>query len=187
MNRASSLQIRRLQTLYSASISRELDSDGSRESRLEWASAAIGRAVTSFSELTSSEANTLIDSLQTELGQPETIPTAVWSRLRDRDRARAAGTEGRRKDNGAVSTLASQEDARRIDDAIERLGWTRDRFERWLASSSSPLRRSTAIRTLGDANRVWWALKTMLRREGKWTAPGRVFSRSRRGIKMTFM
>lgn len=165
---ASPLQIRRLQTLYSAAIARELGADGSREARLVWASSAAGREVHSFSDLTSAEANDLIDNLQTSLGQQsgERIP---GFRL-DRDRAQAAGVEGRRKYRGSVATLASADDLRRIDDAISRLGWTKSRFETWLLSPSSPLRGSTAIRTLAQANRVWWALKNILKREGKWVA-----------------
>lgn len=169
MKSVSPLQIRRLQTLYSASISRELGADSSRDARLAWASDAIGRQVQSFSDLTSAEANDLIDSLQTSVGQQSGERIQGYS-FRDRDRAQAAGVEGRRKYSGSVATLASAEDHRRIDEALSRLGWTKSRFETWLQSPSSPLRGSTAIRTLGDANRVWWALKKMLRREGKWSA-----------------
>lgn len=93
----------------------------------------------SFSDLTSAEANNLIDSLQIAIGQQsgERIP---GFRL-DRDRALAAGVEGRRKYSGSVATLASADDLRRIDDAIARLGWTKSRFETWLQSPSFPAAR----------------------------------------------
>ena len=167
MKSVSPLQLRRLQTLYSAALARDLGGDGSREARLQWASTSINRSIDSFSDLTSSEANFLIDNLQTELGQA--FEPALHGRL-DRDRAQAAGTEGRKTGRHDVTTLACTDDLRRVNEAVARLGWTQDRFERWLRSSSSPLRGSTAIRTLGDANRVWWALKNMLKRDGKWNA-----------------
>jgi hypothetical protein len=168
MKPVSPLQIRRLQTLYSAVISRELGSDNSREARLAWASNAIGHSVESFSDLTSAEAKHLIDNLQSEIGQAETEP-ALSGRL-DRDRAQAAGTEGRKNDPRDVTTLVSPDDLQRVHDAVARLGWNQNQFEGWLRSSSSPLKGAMAIHTLGDANRVWWALKNMLKREGKWNA-----------------
>lgn len=167
MKLISSTQLRRLQTLYSAALTRDLGGDGSREARLKWASEGAGRSIDSFSNLTSAEANFLIDNLQTELGQA--FEPAIFARL-DRDRAQAAGTEGRNGQRPDVTTLASADDLRRVHDAVSRLAWTQEQFERWLRSSSSPLKGSTAIRTLGDANRVWWALKNMLKRGGKWNA-----------------
>jgi len=167
MKSVSPLQLRRLQTLYSAALARALGGDGSREARLQWASTSINRSIDSFSDLTSSEANFLIDNLQTELGQA--FELAIPGRL-ERDRAQAAGTEGRKSQRRDVTTLASSDDLKRVNDAVSRLSWTQDQFERWLRSSSSPLKGSTAIRTLRDANRVWWALKNMLKREGKWNA-----------------
>jgi hypothetical protein len=62
--------------------------------------------------------------------------------------------------------VASHADQRRIQDAIERLGWGQEHFNNWLASPTSPLRaRGGQIRTQADANRVWWALKSILRRQ----------------------
>lgn len=166
MTPVSSLQLRRLQTLYAASISRELGGDSSREARLCWASNAVGRSISSFSDLTNGEANELIDSLQIELGQA--FEPALPARMRDRDRAQAAGTEGRKDAPRNSTTLVSPEDLKRVHDAAARLGWTEEQLERWLHSKSSPLKGSSAIRTLGEANRVWWALKNMLKHEGKW-------------------
>jgi len=165
MKHISRFQLRRLQTLYSVVTSRELGGEGSREARLSWAAKAIGRTIASFSDLDSNEANQLIDTLQAELGQASFKP---FRRISDRDRAQAAGTEGRKRSPQDVKTIICAEDFSRINDAVARLGWTREQLEAWLASSSSPLKGLTAIRTLGDANRVWWALKNMLKREGKW-------------------
>ncbi len=161
-------QLRRLQTLYAASISRELGADSSRETRLAWASRSTGRMISSFTELTRAEANTLIDALQTALGQAFDLPSR--RRIRDRDLAYAAGTEGRHGRNSTIATMASSEDLARIEQAVSRLGWTPEQFDAWLRSPSSPLgnRPSPAIRTLADANRVWCALKKMLTRAGLW-------------------
>lgn len=166
MKLLSPLQLRRLQTLYAAAISREFGGDSSREARIAWASKNIGREIESFSDLASAEANSLIDNLQTELGQ---ATPAIRARL-DRDRAQAAGTEGRRKGPRATVTLASRDDLKRVHDAVARLGWTQEQFEHWLHSHTSPLKGSQVIRTLADANRVWWALKNILKREGKWSS-----------------
>ena len=48
--------------------------------------------------------------------------------------------------------------------------WTQDQLNAWLRSASSPLgvTDTPQIRTVGEANRVWWALKAMLRRSGRW-------------------
>jgi len=172
----SAAALRRLQTLYSAYASRALDVvfDGeqhSRAFRLRWASESCGREITSFRELTKAEGNTLIDVLQTAVGQATEPPRRQRKKM-DREAARAAGTEGRRDgDRGRIS-LPDQEDFRRIEDALTRLGWDQARLEKWLRSPSSPLGRKAnpQVRTKGDANRVWWALKRILKREGKWTA-----------------
>jgi hypothetical protein len=70
----------------------------------------------------------------------------------------------RRQPEGRSVELAGTEDLARIERAIERLGWTRDRFDAWLCSPSSPLgtHGKPQIRTVAHANKVWWAMKRLL-------------------------
>ena len=114
-------------------------------------------------------------------------PSAPAGRGAQDDNAtnQARGTEGRKPKaagrDGAcpVSTMAGAEDIARIEDALTRLGWDQKRLEAWLRSPSSPLARKVAggrsiapsnpkIRTVGEANRVWWGLKRLLKRAGCW-------------------
>jgi hypothetical protein len=156
-----------LQAFYAQHARRSLDATGDpRATRLQWASEQVGRRINSFSDLSKDEAQKLIDVLAKSLGQGE--HRRRRPRHRNRDRAHAAGTEGRRGSPSSSVTLVSAEDLARIDDAITRLGWTRERFDAWLRSSSSPLGQRAEIRTLGDANKVWWPMKAMLKRVGKW-------------------
>jgi hypothetical protein len=174
--KANHAQIVALQTLFSAWHSRSIsDAGDAREARLSWASTQLGRHVDSFSILTGDEARQLIDILKQTLGQPLTRQPRSWNRVRARDRAQVAGTAGRKGVRSAVIHLASADDLARIDEALQRLGWTRERFENWLQSGSSPLKKkdgALVIRTVAEANKVWWALKAMLVRAGLWQ-PGK--------------
>jgi len=166
-------QLRSLQSLYSLWRSRSIDDSISvpREARLKWASELTGRRVESFTQLTSLEAGKLIDALKGSLGQPlHHERPSPWRRIRSRDDAQSAGTDGRRaKSKPGIIRLAGPDDFARIDQALHRLGWTRENFEQWLHSDRSPLKgESPAVRTLADANVVWWALRSMLRRAGLW-------------------
>jgi hypothetical protein len=166
----SGAQLRALQTLYSKWQARTLDETSDpRALRLAWASESLGRNVSSFKDLTNKEAYQLINVLKTSLGQAINERPSRH-RIRSRDLAHAAGTAGRRGAQSAVSYMVSPEDLARIENAIARLGWTRDRFEMWLRSSTSPLalKADRQIRTVADANRVWWALKNMLKQAGCW-------------------
>jgi hypothetical protein len=81
----------------------------------------------------------------------------------------------------SVVYMVSADDLARIENAISRLGWTRDRLDAWLRSSSSPLasKSDPQIRTLADANRVWWGLKSLLKKAGCWrTGDGKKFKES---------
>jgi hypothetical protein len=69
------------------------------------------------------------------------------------------GTEGRRDQIHAETTMVSPDDMRRIQWQLTRLGWDQARLDTFLASPRGPLGGRTQIRTLGDANRVYWALK----------------------------
>lgn len=167
IERISAAALRALQALYAAYDRRDLLDAGedSRGRRLRWASQQIGHDVRSFKDLTGNEAHVLIRTLKGALGQP-------LDRL-DSEGGRAAGTEGRRWRGRELSTLASQQDLDLVRMGIARLGWDQARFEAWLRSPSGPLPNKSApqvpqIRTVGDANRVWWALKRMLVRSGRW-------------------
>lgn len=173
-NRATRDQIVALQTLYSEWSKHTIGAAGDpRSARLEWASQNIGHAVSSFADLTLDEARRLIDRLKGSMGQQIGERPHPWRKVRSRDRAHAAGTAGRRDGNSQLLQIASADDLARIDEALARLGWSRDRYEAWLRSASSPLngKESCAIRTVAEANRVWWALKNMLKRSGNWKAP----------------
>jgi hypothetical protein len=175
MNTAENVSCAQLKALHSllgkwSAHTIETDSDP-RAARLAWAAESIGRSISSFKELTSAEAYQLIDVLKRSVGQPVSDrPRRRSRRINSRDLAQAAGTAGRRGETASPIYLVSSDDLARIDEAIERLGWTHDRFDAWLRSSTSPLRQreNPKIRTLADANRVWWALKSMLKQAGRW-------------------
>jgi hypothetical protein len=161
-------QLRALQSLWSAYARHSLDAGDSggdpRAARLAWASALIGRELASFGELHADEAARLIDLLKQALGQP----TKTWRRPRDRETARAAGRHGRKGVIVEVPILAAPEDIERVHALRERVGMSVDSFDAWLASRSSPLGRfgDPKLRSVADCNRVYWALKSMLRRAG---------------------
>lgn len=170
LDKPSKVQISALQALYSLWQSHSLEEVADpRAARLAWASDSIGRAVSSFKELTSDEARRLIDVLKTSMGQKLTRQPRPWRKIRAGDRAHEAGTAGRKGQKSGVIQLVSPDDLARIDEALERLGWTAERFQSWLQSSFSPIRSGEkAIRTVADANKVWWALKAIMVRNGKW-------------------
>jgi hypothetical protein len=159
-------QMRRLQTLYGQLAAHAIESND-RAARIQWASEQVGRAIASFKDLTSDEANRLIDGLQGQLG----VKAPTKKRL-GRDAARRAGRDGRRGDKefAAQPQIVSAEDLAVIENYFNRLGWTRDQFDAWLQSPRSPLskRARPVIATSKDANRVRWALKGMLQHRGLW-------------------
>lgn len=166
-------QIVALHTLYGQWARHTVENIGDlRSERLAWASDSIGRRISSFSELDCDEARRLIDGLKGSMGQAPTEQPRPWRRIRSRERAHAAGTAGRSGVDSSLIQMASPDDFARIDEAIRRLGWTRDRYEAWLNSKSSPMptKGIAAIRTVADVNKVWWALKNMLKRSGRWRA-----------------
>ncbi|MBZ5627733.1 MAG: hypothetical protein LAO06_02590 [Acidobacteriia bacterium] len=163
--------LRALHTLFGIYAARALDLTSSdlRQQRLKWAAQNIGREITSFRDLTDAEAGSLVDLLKVAVGQEVSAPVRRRSRRpRSRQGAEACGLEGRQGDERPVS-IATAEDLAPIDEMRQRLGWSREAFDGWLRSPSSPLKSSTALRTLADCNRVRWALKQMLKRAGLWT------------------
>src|SRR5437660_7802234 len=135
-------QLKRLQTLWGKYTRHEGFTPARfvRLQRLAWASAQLKREVDTFSQLTLNEASTLINLLQTELGIAETRPNAprrrYRSRIKDRDLAHAAGTEGRRSATTRTATIASAEDLQMIDNQLTRMEWTRSRLDAFLRSPS---------------------------------------------------
>lgn len=146
---------------------RELAAAYDRPARLKWVSELIGRKVESFKDLTGAEATHLIDTLQKSLGITESRPPRAPRKRLSRTAAKAAGTAGR-KGSKTELVMASADDLTRINEAVTRLGWTRETLESWLRSPSSPLKGRMEIRTQNDANRVWWGLKPLLKRKGLW-------------------
>jgi hypothetical protein len=168
-NAITPAQLAALQTLYSQWQARTITGSDPRSVRLAWASETLGRKVASFKELTGLEAFRLINALKVSLGQA-TNDRPRRRRIRSRDAAQAAATAGRRGVQASVVYMVSADDLARIENAIARLGWTHDRFDAWLRSSSSPFasKSDPQIRTLADANRVWWGLKSLLKKAGCW-------------------
>lgn len=150
-------QLRRLQVLYGQYAARSLDAAPSREGRLAFAAQRIGRPIASFSELTLDEGKRLIDGLQAALGVK--MPSKTPRRRMSRKDGEKAATEGRHDQIHAETTLASPADHRRIAGELARLGWDDQGLANFLASKRGPLAGRAAIRTLGDANKVYWALK----------------------------
>jgi hypothetical protein len=167
----STAQLTRLQVLWTQHAGREM-MNNSRDERLRWASEQIKRAISSFKELSITEASDLINLLQAELGikesSPAVRPRRFRSRIKDRDQAQAAGTEGRRGSPDTF-TIARAEDIGMIDSMLSEMDWTRERLDAFLQSPSSPLRTNRQIRTVRDVNRVLWALKGIAKRQAKGT------------------
>jgi hypothetical protein len=159
-------QMKRLQVLY-GQLARHTQEGVDRASRLAWASQLVRRPIVSFKELTLADARHLIDTIQGQLG----IKTPARPRHRlDRQTAKKAGTEGRRGQVSNETTLAGPSEFARIRYVLDLIGWSQAQLDSWLHSPRSPLshKATPSIRTLGDANRVYWALKGMATAQGKW-------------------
>lgn len=159
-------QLGRLQTLFAQLVRHEIGMDSSREGRIAWATERTGRPISSFGDLTCSEASYMIDGIQGHLGVK--APVLRRTARPDRDQARRAGLDGRK--DGAEFASAPQmvrpEDMARIQRLLDELAkpphsWNHQTFLNFLNSPRSPLakRADKAIRTTADANKVWWALK----------------------------
>jgi hypothetical protein len=154
-------QLTRLQTLYSQWERHSLDCPGpSREQRIAWAAAEVKRPVDSFSKLTLDEGTRLIDLLQNAVGRK--FPAQKKKRAKTTRDTEKQGTEGRHDQIHAESTLAGPEAFAMIQRDLDSLGWDEARLEGFLRSRRGPLQGRTVVRTLGDANRVHWALKRIL-------------------------
>jgi len=151
-------QLKRLQVLYTQYERHSLDCPGkTREDRMRWASSATGRTIGSFKDLTADEGKRLIDGIQSTLGVK--VPSKTPRRKQTRRDGEKAGTEGRSDQIHAETTLVGPRELQMIQRDLDRLGWDQTRLEAFLRSPRGPNKRSTAINTLGEANRVHWALK----------------------------
>lgn len=177
----SDAQLKRLQTVYAQFARKTLDASPSRADRLAWASENTGRTIQSFSQLSFSEAQLLIDRIQGVLGVK--APAKKKERL-SRHAAQQAGTAGRHDAEATnETTMASAADLARIAHILSLIGWDQPQLEAWLRSSRTPLRGrgNPVIRTLADANKVWWALKRIAQRKGVWK-PAHEFRAAQEGI-----
>jgi hypothetical protein len=148
----SGKQMKRLQTLWGL-FCRESKLDGKdREARLGWVAGTIGRQIGSFRELTAAEAV-----------QKHLPPELLRRKRPSRATAQAYGRAGRKGQGDTEVRLADAETWHLLEVLLGKLGWTRERLDAFLRSSKSPV-RSGMIRTLAEANRVIWVLKSMLRR-----------------------
>ena len=169
-------QMKRLQTVYGQFARRSTDITATaaqtpaeaKAARIAWASERTGRTIRSFSDLTFAEAQLLIDWLQGVMGVK--APAKKKQRL-SRSAAQQAGTAGRHDAAQTnETTMASSADLARIAHVLTLLGWEQALLEAFLRSSRTPLRgrSNPAIRTLSDANKVYWALKRIAERKGVW-------------------
>jgi hypothetical protein len=170
-------QLGRLQTLFAQLVRHEIGMDGSREGRIAWATERCGRPISSFRDLTCSEASYMIDGIQGHLGvkAPVLPSTARRTARLDRDQARRAGLDGRAdgKEFQGTPQMVRPEDMARIQRLLDELAkpphsWNHQTFLNFLNSSRSPLakRADKTIRTNADANKVWWALKRVANSKG---------------------
>jgi non-ribosomal peptide synthetase component F len=167
-------QQKKLQTLYGQYARHTMDVSTTRAARLQWATERARRPISSFSELTLEEAKHLIDELQRVLGIAETsAPRRQRRRPMDARTAHAAGTAGRRDADHLEATMVGASDTARIQYVLGLLGWDAAGLTRFLQRATSPLKGRAEIRTLSDANKVYWALKGIATAKGVWKdAPG---------------
>jgi hypothetical protein len=159
-------QLARLQTLYSQFSKREIGIGPDRESRIRWATERLRKPVSSFKNLTMEDAGFLIDGLQNALG----VKAPLKQRL-NRDQARRAGLDGRKDGSEFADTpaMATAADLARVQRVVHALGWDEAGLRRFLESQRSPLQRADKqIRTVKDANKVYWALKRIAQSKGAW-------------------
>jgi hypothetical protein len=161
-NLISNPQRTRLQILYGQYAARSFDVEKPRDARLAWATETLGRPVLSFSKLTGDEGKQLIDHLQAVLGLAETAPSRR-RRISKRD-AQKLGTEGRADQIHDETTMVdgSEPIFTKIRQSMTVLGWDESRLKAFLRSSRGPNNGRDTIRTLGEANKVHWALKNVV-------------------------
>lgn len=152
-------QMKRLQTLWGLFAPLAHMDAKDRAARVGWVGEKIGRAISSFKDMSSAEADTAIDAVQKHL-PPELVKRA------SRRTAHGYGTAGRKRGGAAELQMADAATLQLMATLYTKLGWTRERLDAFLRSPKSPV-RGGMIRTLAEANRVIWVLKSLLRRETK--------------------
>jgi hypothetical protein len=151
-------QMRRLQTLWGLFARQAHLEAKDREARIGWVAGAVGRQISSFKELTAAEAKIAIDAVQKHL-PPELVKASASRRT-----AHAYGTAGRRSAHKSGDVrMADPGTLQLLANLCTALGWGRERLDAFLRSPKSPVRSGT-IRTLAEANKVIWVLKSLLRR-----------------------
>jgi hypothetical protein len=144
-------------------------SDAARSARLAWAEGIVGHELSSFNSLLPDEARNLIERMKLSLGQETNPARRPRQRRPDRDLAHAYGTAGRRSESSNQIQMVDESTLALLDRLREQLGWTSERLDAFLHSKHSPI-RSGAIRTLGEANRIIWVMRSFLRRGKRSTA-----------------
>lgn len=152
-------QMKRLQTLWGLFAPLAQMDAKDRSARIGWVGEKIGRAISTFKDMSSAEADTAIDAVQKHL-PPELVKRA------SRRTAHAYGTAGRKRGGAAELQMADAGTLQLLSNLCTALRWDGQRLKAFLHSPKSPV-RGGKIRTLADANRVIWVLKGLLRREAK--------------------
>lgn len=174
MSAISKLQLKAVQALWHVHAKRTLGVDpNDRQARLKWLSVATGRTIASSKDLSFAEAREVIDALKKSLGQVDK------PRPRDRQFARALGMEGRRGNDDNAAMLVDERSLKIIDEYRQRLMWPELELQAWLAGKNSPLRGAHAIRTVGDARRVQYGMKGLLKAKGLWRKSAPAIKRER--------
>ena len=163
-------QLQALHSLFHLYAPRFLDAadsgagtDGARTMRLAWASGIVGRELSSFNELQLHEAAQLIETMKAALGQEVNPAKKSCQRRPDRDLAHAYGTAGRRSESSNQIQMVDAPTMELLNRLRQQLGWSRARLDSFLHSKRSPV-RSGSIRTIAEANRIIWVLKSISRR-----------------------
>ena len=152
----SARQLVCLQAMWAARMrARGITANDSRELRHEYiASATDGRA-RETKELSFADANRVLRLLFAEQrGQAMTIA--------DGAAARAAGTHGRKAHYDASGVmLAGDQQFALLATLRHAIGWDQARLDLFVARQLG----GRAIRTMADANKVIWGIKSMMRRQ----------------------
>lgn len=106
--------------------------------------------------LTERECRDLLDGLR----QPRSGRGV--SGLKGTARGRATATEGRRDARGQVEHLVNAREMALLREAAALRGWSQETLEAFCRRQNG----GRPLRTIGDLNRVLWALKAMNRRDG---------------------
>lgn len=113
---------------------------------------------TSLKLLTDGECRQLVDGLRGRMKERGV------SGLKGTTRGHATATEGRRDARGQVEHLINARELALLKEAAALRGWSQETLESFIRRQN----RGRPLRTIGDLNRVLWALKAMNRRDGRY-------------------